>query len=887
MSTDIATSVRTTCPYCGVGCGVLAPPGGGPVAGDPDHPANYGRLCSKGSALGETLGLEGRLLHPEIHGKTASWDDALSLVATRFSQTIAAHGPDSVALYVSGQLLTEDYYAANKLAKAVLGTANIDSNSRLCMASAVAGHKRGFGEDVVPCSYEDLELADVLILVGSNTAWCHPVLFQRVQAARAERPEMKVVVIDPRRTNTAAEADLHLPLAPGSDVALFGGLLAECARRGFVSDRLGDPAAALAAAPQTVAETASLCGLDAALVQAFFDLAAPAAKMVTLFSQGVNQSSSGTDKVNAILNVHLATGRIGKPGAGPFSITGQPNAMGGREVGALATMMAGHLEYDRAGDGEILRAYWGVPDVPRRPGLKAVDLFRAIGAGTVKAVWIIATNPAVSMPQAREVAAALMACPFVVVSDCMRETDTMDLAHVRFPALGWGEKDGTVTNSERVISRQRPFLTPPGEAKPDWWIAAEVARRMGHAADFAWQRPADVFREHAGLSGFRNVGARVFDISALAGLDDAGYDAMRPTQWPCPASGETAARLFADGRFPTATGRASLPPTVPTKPMDAASDAWPLILLTGRVRDQWHTMTRTGKSPRLMTHQPEPVLSVHPGDAGGIEDGGLARITSSHGDSVMRVRHDPGLRRGTVFAPMHWTSRFCATGRVNHAVNAHPDRLSGQPELKHTPVRLAAFAAGWHGFILARSCFPGLAPYEALVPLGPVWRHELAGDGAPEAAFIALRGELGGRGWIEMRDPAHGRFRAVRVVDGRAVACLFIDRTAALPPRDWLLAMFDTSLTPLQSRALLAARAADGPPPSPTVCVCHGVDMETIRASIRGGCGSVGAVGEATKAGTGCGSCKPEIRAVLDRERIVEPAPDVPVLLEPASLEPV
>ena len=319
MSTD---TVRTTCPYCGVGCGVVASRAraaageSGAVVGDTTHPANFGRLCSKGSALAETLGLEGRLLYPQIDGATASWEAAISLVAQRFSDTVAAHGPDSVAMYVSGQLLTEDYYAANKLAKAVFGTANIDSNSRLCMASAVAGHKRAFGEDIVPGIYADLELADLLVLVGSNTAWCHPVLFQRIQAARAARPEMRVVVVDPQATSTAAEADLHLPLAPGSDVALFGGMLFDLARRGLVSDRLGDTAAALALAPRSVAETAALCGLEPHLVRSLFDLAAATDKMVTLFSQGVNQSSSGTDKVNAILNVHLATGRIGLPGAG-------------------------------------------------------------------------------------------------------------------------------------------------------------------------------------------------------------------------------------------------------------------------------------------------------------------------------------------------------------------------------------------------------------------------------------------------------------------------------------------------------------------------------------------------------------------------------------------
>ncbi|WP_292254085.1 molybdopterin-dependent oxidoreductase, partial [Mesorhizobium sp.] len=483
-----AREVRTTCPYCGVGCGVLAKvaaDGTTTVRGDPEHPANFGRLCSKGSALAETLGLEGRLLQPEIGGRQAGWDEALDLVAEKFSRAIAEHGPDSVAFYVSGQLLTEDYYVANKLMKGFVGSANIDTNSRLCMASSVAGHRRAFGEDIVPGVYEDLECADLIVLTGSNTAWCHPVLYQRMLATRRERGT-KIVVIDPRRTATADECDLHLALDPGTDVLLFNGLLAYLVQSGksdtdFIRDNTSgfDAAAALASADApSIARIAKGCGLAAADVQAFYDLFADTDRTVTVYSQGVNQSAHGTDKVNAIINCHLATGRIGKPGMGPFSVTGQPNAMGGREVGGLANQLAAHMDFADEANIDRVSRFWKAPDIARRVGLKAVDMFQAVADGRIKALWVMGTNPAVSMPDASRVRAALAKCDFVVVSDVTR-TDTTRCADVLLPAAGWGEKDGTVTNSERRISRQRPFLPPPGEARADWRIVCDVAARMG------------------------------------------------------------------------------------------------------------------------------------------------------------------------------------------------------------------------------------------------------------------------------------------------------------------------------------------------------------------------------------------------------------------------
>ncbi len=870
MSTE---PTRTTCPYCGVGCGVLAGQDG-TIAGDPAHPANLGRLCSKGAALGETLGLENRQLYPEINGQRATWDAALDHIAERFAATIAAHGPDSVALYVSGQLLTEDYYAANKLAKSVFGTANIDSNSRLCMASSVAGHRRAFGEDIVPGIYEDLELADLVILVGSNTAWCHPVLFQRLQAARAARPPLsapgmrpllRMVVIDPRRTATCEGADLHLALRPGTDVALFTGLLANLWAHGARTDATGIENAITVAQHQTpdAKTTAAICGLAERDVAAFFAMVRSTPRTVTLFSQGVNQSSAGADKVNAIINTHLLTGRIGLPGTGPFSITGQPNAMGGREVGALATMLAAHLDWDRPGDLDLLRRFWRVDALPEKPGLKAIDLFRAIGDGRVRAVWIIGTNPAVSLPRGAAIRAALAACPFVVVSECAAGTDTASLAHIRLPALSWGEKDGTVTNSERMISRQRAFLPAPAEARPDWHAIAGIAARLGHAKNFAWNSPAAIFREHAALSGFANTGARLFDISALANLDDAAYQTLPPTRWPCPATGPTPARLLASGRFPTPDGRPRAIATPFRPPHAVPNPAFPLTLLTGRLRDQWHTMTRTGAIPRLMAHAPEPELAAHPEDTV-LPRGSLVRITSPHGSAVLRLRHDPGLRRGSLFAPMHWTAAFSPAARINAAVTDAADPISGQPELKTTQVALTAEPMDWHGFVLLRRRLPAdIAEWCAIIPEpGAVWRHELAGRGSPAATLASLITAIDRPGaWLRLDDPAAGTHRAVLVRNDRLEACIFLATNPALPPRAWLVTAF---AHPAPARlALLAGGTPNAPPASPTICICHGIDTATINHAIAAGCTSVEAIGAATAAGTGCGSCRPELRECL------------------------
>ncbi|HEY5412485.1 MAG TPA: molybdopterin-dependent oxidoreductase, partial [Caulobacteraceae bacterium] len=493
----VAPGVRTTCPYCGVGCGVSATAGQDrnlSVAGDPAHPANFGWLCSKGMALGSTVGLEGRLLDPMIGARKVGWPEAVSHLARRLNDTIARHGPDSVAFYVSGQLLTEDYYAANKLMKGFIGSANIDTNSRLCMASAVVAHQQAFGADLVPGCYEDLDLAGLVVFSGHNAAWTHPVLFRRMEAARVRG--QRWVAIDPRRTDTAEMADLHLAIAPQTDVRLWNGLTAWLIERGlydrdFVADRtsgMNALTANLGADDQTPAAVAADCGVAEHDLVAFFRLFAETPRTVSLFSQGSNQSVQGVAKGLALINAHLITGRIGKPGACPFSITGQPNAMGGREVGGMASTLAAHMGFDEASRARVGR-FWGSDRIAAGPGLKAVEMFDAVLDGRIKAIWIMATNPAVSLPASGRVRESLARCPLVIVSDCMAETDTMAFAHVKLPALAWGEKDGAVTNSERCISRQRPVFAPPGQARPDWRIIADVATAMGHGNGFGWTTP--------------------------------------------------------------------------------------------------------------------------------------------------------------------------------------------------------------------------------------------------------------------------------------------------------------------------------------------------------------------------------------------------------------
>jgi len=889
----VAGDVRTTCPYCGVGCGIVAraTEAGVEIAGDEKHPANFGRLCSKGSALGETFSLGTRLLQPLVRDQSgnlqpADWNAALDRVAGGLRSTIERYGPDSVAFYLSGQLLTEDYYVANKLMKGFIGSANVDTNSRLCMASSVAGHKRAFGSDTVPGNYEDIDTADLIVLVGSNAAWCHPILYQRILRNKTERGA-KLVVIDPRRTATAESADLFLSIAPGMDTALFCGLLIHLADqaaldRNYISAHTGGFEAALARAREiapTAEAVAAKTGIAADDVQRFFDLFRATERALTCFSQGVNQSAQGTDKANAIINCHLATGRIGRPGMGPFSLTGQPNAMGGREVGGLANQLAAHMSFTPDDVNRVGR-FWNAPRMAWREGLKAVDMFDAIERGAIKALWVMATNPAVSLPRAGAVRAALSRLELLVISENVRNNDTVEAgAHVLLPAAAWGEKDGTVTNSERRISRQRSFLPLPGDAKPDWWIVSEVGKRMGFADAFSFSSAADVFREHAALSAFENEGERDFDIGALDEIDDAAYVALRPVQWPLrKGESEGVARLFADGGFFTPDRKARFIAPESPAPAESTSEQFPLRLNTGRIRDQWHTMTRSGLSPRLGGHMPEPFVEVHPLDAAtaGLQDEGFARVTSAHGAGVFRVRITDAQRAGSLFVPIHWSDATASSARAGDLVAPNVDPFSGQPELKATPAAVEPVAFANRGFLLARR--------EISLPRG-TWWSRVALEGGSGFLFASDEGAADWRRRVlelaapnaelaEYVDEPRGIYRVAVFADGALDFCLFVGPSAAPPHWSALKALFAApSLGGAERRAVLSGRQADGAADTgPLVCACFGVGLAAIRnAIVSHGGADTDAIGKLLKAGTNCGSCLPDLRRIIAHERVPHP----------------
>ncbi|RFB79861.1 nitrate reductase [Methylovirgula sp. 4M-Z18] len=875
-----AAQVKTTCPYCGVGCGVIAARGADgavSVKGDPDHPANYGKLCVKGSALAETLSDERRLLYPTIHGVRTTWNRALDAVATGFREALASHGPDSIAVYLSGQLLTEDYYVANKLMKGFLGSANVDTNSRLCMASSVAGHRRAFGADVVPNCYEDLDEADVIVLAGSNAAWCHPILFQRMDAARAKRGT-KVITIDPRRTATADSADLHLGIAAGMDAVLFAWLLQEIAARGkvdaaFVAQHTVGSDSALDNARQiapSLAETAARCGLAPKDVQQFCDWWIDHPKVVTCYSQGINQSAMGTDKVNAILNVHLATGRIGKPGSGPLSLTGQPNAMGGREVGGLANQLAAHMGFSET-DVDRVRRFWNAPQMATREGRKAVNLFEAVERGEIRALWILCTNPAVSLPRADAMRAALKRLDFLAVSEASADVDgLLDAAHVVLPAAAWGEKDGTVTNSERRISRQRPFRAPPGEAKPDWWQIAQVARRLGHAEAFAYEKPADIFREHAALSAFENAQQRPFNIGALAQVRDEDYATLAPVQWPVPdesAQGEP--RLFAEGGFAHADGKARFVALAQPYLAARTSEAYPFLLNTGRVRDQWHTMTRTGLSTTLAGHIPAPFLDLHPEDAAKLEvaDGEFVHVESAHGQAEIRVSVTDAQPRGTAFAPIHWTDATAGRARIGSLVHGFVDPISGQPESKAVPVAIRRVTIAAEGFIVAREHLrlPGWLSHARMsVPGGEAITFASSETPAVLHTYLSNWLKLGASPLMQHNEVVD-LHRAASVVDGHLQVLLSVGPKRDEAVLNWAISLLARGqLSPEIRRYILAERAPDaGKSMGRRICACFGVHQEEIEESARKGCSDVEKIGVALKAGTNCGSCRPEIKKIL------------------------
>ncbi len=880
-----ASAVKTTCPYCGVGCGVnlssrasnrVVPP----VSGDKSHPANFGRLCVKGSSLAETITPKGRLLQPMINNKTVTWEAATDTISAKIKQVTEEFGPNAFAFYLSGQILTEDYYVANKLAKGFIGTANVDTNSRLCMASAVVGYKRAFGSDTVPCSYEDLELCDLLIMVGSNAAWTHPVLFQRISAAKAKRPDMKIVVIDPRRTATCDIADLHLSLKPGTDAAIFSYLLQDSAHENlldaeFVSSHTEGFDQALAQAEQstpTLEATADFCGLAADSLLQLRDWWRCTPKTVTFYSQGVNQSSSGVDKCNAIINCHLATGRLGKVGAGPFSITGQPNAMGGREVGGLANQLAAHMDFATPGAIDLVQRFWQAPNMATENGLKAVDMFNAIEAGDIKVLWIMATNPMVSLPNTAQVKRALEKCELVIVSDYKMGTDTSAFADILLPATGWSEKDGTVTNSERRLSRQRGLLPPAGKAKHDWQAICDVATKLGFGEAFNFKRPHEIFAEHAALSGFENDGKRDFDISAFESITKQEYDALAPVQWPVnKANPQGTARMFTDKRFFTPSGKARFVPITPALPKQLPNDEYPFTLNTGRVRDQWHTMTRTGDAASLSRHLAQPFIEIHPEDAQsqGIKDKTLVKVFSPYGRALLKAKVTDAVAKGSVFVPIHWTQQFSNASIVSALIPSEVDPLSGQPESKHARVTLEPFKQVKYGSIVSEvpldlsDCL-----YWCAVTSDHGYRYEVVWPTEmPIKAFKDRFARLLPKTaqWVEYTNPHNQQIRLAGVTKDRLKLVVYISDNPMVATTDWLTSMLapKQTLTEMDRMALLVGTPANVEDKGEIVCACFQVGTKQINQAVKGGASSPEALGKTLKCGTNCGSCIPELKTLI------------------------
>lgn len=890
----------STCCYCGVGCGVLIEHDGERilgVAGDSSHPANFGKLCSKGSTLHLTGDLDARGLYPQLRlGKALArsrtdWDSALDHAATVFAETIREHGPDSVAFYISGQLLTEDYYAFNKLARALVGTHNIDSNSRLCMSSAVVGYKRSLGADAPPCSYSDIELSDCLLIAGSNMAYAHPVLFRRLEEAKARRPEMKVIVIDPRRTDTCELADLHLAILPGTDVALFHGILHILLWEGWI-DRAyidtyteGFETLKALARDYTPAAVAEICGIDREALQTCAQWIGRAPSFLSLWCMGLNQSTAGTAKNSALINLHLATGQIGKPGAGPFSLTGQPNAMGGRETGSLSNLLPGHREAGNAEHRAEVAAYWGIDALPETPGLSAIELFDAVHDGRIKALWIACTNPAQSLPNQNKVHEALAACSFVVVQEAFFTTETCHYADLLLPAASWGEKEGTVTNSERRVSHVRRAVPAPAEARPDWTITCDFARRLekllrpGLPSLFDFPSSEALFEEYKHLTAQRDL-----DLSGLsyALLDDQG-----PQQWPFPAGARQGTeRLYADGRFPTASGRAQFL----AEPYRAAKERrearYSLTLNTGRLRDQWHGMSRTGTAPQLFGHAPRPMLGLHTEELRRrrLQDGDLVRLRSRRGSLILPVQADDSVRPGQAWLPMHWGNRFLRGLGTNVLTLSAFDPLSKQPELKHAGVEVDRVELPWQFFALVegqmQGHFEALRPlfedfaYASLTPIGrerPALLIRAACAMAPEAQLLARIDHLLNLDQgpvLAYDDPRRTVGKRVRIESGRIVSIRLAGETAA---SEWLTGLWQEGQTDAELRRwLLAPLSAppgdvDATKAGRTLCNCLNVSENAICAGITRGLDLDG-LKQTLKCGTNCGSCVPEIKRLLAQQ---------------------
>jgi ferredoxin-nitrate reductase len=694
---------KTICSYCGVGCGILVDvdsKGTISVEGDPEYPANKGMLCSKGRNLNYVAqDTSDRILHPEMRWsrnhplQKVSWDTAFERAAAVFKSIIAEHGPDSVGFYVSGQCLTEEYYLANKIIKGFIGSNNIDTNSRLCMSSAVVGYKKTVGEDSVPISYEDIELADTFLIAGANPAWCHPILYRRLEQCKADHPEIKVIVVDPRKTQTAAAADLHLQILPGTDVILFNAIA-----RWLIDKRKIDKsfikkhtvnfeAVKELAFSLSIRQAAEKCGIPASEIRKAAQYIGEASKFLSMWTMGLNQSVIGVSKNVSLLNLSLLTGQIGKPGCGPFSLTGQPNAMGGREVGGMANLLAAHKDLGNPIHRKEVSDFWGGKEIQPEPGYTATEMFDALDSGKLKAIWIICTNPAVSMPNANKVERALKKAAFVVVQDISHNSETTKFADLLLPAAGWLEKEGTMTNSERRISYLPKVIDPPAEALPDVEILWRFAQAMGFKG-FDYNNASEVYDEHCLLTKGTNI-----DISGLS------YTRLKNEgsfQWPVPhAAHKGTPRLFTDFEFYTNDKKAHFnAPQSLYNSSEQTNIDYPLILNTGRVRDQWHTRTKTGKVKRLLTHIPQPYLEINTVDAylRKLKEGDIAIIKSRRGEVQVKVKVNLDIRDGVVFLPMHWGKVLNNDfGRANNITNDLVDPVSKEPDFKYCAVQVEKF----------------------------------------------------------------------------------------------------------------------------------------------------------------------------------------------------
>ncbi|MEY5099986.1 MAG: hypothetical protein RJA36_2705 [Pseudomonadota bacterium] len=910
---------KSTCPYCGTGCGVIIESSGDQITGvrgDPDHPANFGRLCTKGSTLhltaSATITRQARLLQPMqrlrrgAEPQPLGWDAALDLAAERLGAIVQQHGPDAVGFYLSGQLLTEDYYVFNKLARGLVGTNHIDSNSLLCMSSAVAGYKRTLGSDAPPACYEDFAHADCLFITGSNTAWAHPILFRRIEDAKKARPGLKLVVVDPRRTETAEVADLHLAIQPGTDVLLCHGLLHIMQKEGWTrpdwiaEHTTGFEALQALVAQATPQQVARHCGIQVEDLHTAARWFATSGATLSLYCMGLNQSSSGSDKNAALINLHLATAQIGRPGAGPFSLTGQPNAMGGREVGAMANLLSGHRDLASPGDRAEIARLWGVDALPDRPGKTAIEMFQAAADGEIKALWIACTNPAQSMPDQATVRRALERAEFVLVQEAYATAATCQYADLLLPAASWGEKSGSVTNSERRISLVRAAVPAAGQARPDWAIARDVARRLearlrpGRDSLFRFETPEEIWNEHRETTRGRDL-----DIT---GLSYALLESAGPQQWPM-ATGAAAGqpRLYQDGRFATEDGKARFAADEWRRLAEPRNLRYPFSLGTGRLRDQWHGMTRTGTLGRLFGHVAEPGVALNPQDMSelGLKAGELVRVSSPRGAIVLPVQPGPELGLHQAFIPMHWGSEVLSgrssSGEPLAGVNALTTPAfcptSKQPELKHCAVRVEQAALPWT--LLALAWLPderaievqrelaALMPqfgFASCVPFGRersgVMLRAACAEPPPAELVARIATLLGLDGadtlrYVDRRRHRSRSIRQTRTDTGVKLEALLL--AGDTRSEGWLRTLLQDEL-PAESYGNLLLRPDAQPPVAikvhgPQVCTCFNVGEDAITAALPACEGSeeqrLATLQERLQCGTNCGSCLPALKRLI------------------------